>query len=101
MRSTMIGSLRIAVAALLVGALAAPALAATAAPGLKGNHPDRYIVQKGDTLWDISGRFLNEPWRWPDVWQVNPQAAEIGIVRPVLFFQANQQIKSTLAFKNL
>lgn len=37
------------------------------------NHPDQYTVVKGDTLWDISGKFLQQPWQWPQLWHNNPQ----------------------------
>jgi hypothetical protein len=35
------------------------------------NAPDQHVVVRGDTLWDISGKFLQHPWCWPRVWDMN------------------------------
>ncbi len=40
---------------------------------LQENAPDRHVVVKGDTLWDISEKFLKDPWLWPEVWQLNKE----------------------------
>lgn len=35
--------------------------------------PPIHVVKKGDTLWDLSGRYYGNPWKWPKVWSYNPQ----------------------------
>lgn len=52
-------------------ALAAPPAALAAPVTLRDDAPDRHVVVKGDTLWDISARFLKSPWLWPQLWQTN------------------------------
>lgn len=49
---------------------------------LAADYPERYTVVEGDTLWDISAKFLTDPWRWPEVWQSNPQVGNPDLIYP-------------------
>ena len=48
-----------------------PAFALAAAPEIRDNAPDRHVVVKGDTLWDISAKFFKDPWKWQQIWGMN------------------------------
>ncbi|MDN3653048.1 LysM domain-containing protein [Thalassotalea ponticola] len=49
---------------------------------VKENAPKTYVVQKGDTLWDISAMYLNEPWLWPQLWRINPEVNNPHLIYP-------------------
>lgn len=73
-----------AVRRLLLSTLVGCAISLSALANVQVNPsaPDRYTVQRGDTLWDISARFLSEPWRWPEIWQGNPQIRNPDLIYP-------------------
>lgn len=49
---------------------------------LSSNAPKSYIVEEGDTLWDISAIFLEDPWLWPDLWRANPAINNPNLIYP-------------------
>ena len=73
MRKTVLGLL---FCALLSAAHAGDVLS------LKAGHPQTYVVKRGDTLWDISAMFLDDPWLWPELWYYNPQVENPHLIYP-------------------
>jgi len=67
------------VAALTLGSLTA---FSQSSARLADDAPDQYVVQVGDTLWDIAATFLRDPWYWPEIWYVNPQVENPHLIYP-------------------
>lgn len=49
---------------------------------LNPDRPEVYVVERGDTLWDIAGEFLQQPWQWPAVWRANPEIENPDLIYP-------------------
>lgn len=49
---------------------------------IRSDAPLRYVVKKGDTLWDISGYYLRDPWYWPQLWYANPEIENPHLIYP-------------------
>ncbi|HTP50440.1 MAG TPA: LysM domain-containing protein [Anaeromyxobacteraceae bacterium] len=80
------------------GEEALPAPAPARAPGAAP--PDSYTVKPGDTLWDLSGRYLDNPWYWPKLWSYNPGIANPHWIYPgnvVRFFPAGEEAPAQVA----
>ncbi|NCP66589.1 MAG: LysM peptidoglycan-binding domain-containing protein [Paraglaciecola sp.] len=49
---------------------------------IKADAPQKYVVQKGDTLWDISRMYLDKPWLWPELWRTNTHIQNPHLIYP-------------------
>ncbi|MDE2091466.1 MAG: LysM peptidoglycan-binding domain-containing protein [Gammaproteobacteria bacterium] len=51
-------------------------------PEILPQAPRTYVVKKGDTLWGIASMYLQDPWRWPDIWYANPSIKNPHLIYP-------------------
>jgi len=84
MKAAMHAAWALSLTALLFGAnlFTSQSAQAAVADSIRGDAPSEYTVVEGDTLWDISRRFLTEPWLWPEIWEVNPQIENPHLIYP-------------------
>lgn len=52
------------------------------AKAVPADKPERYVVKKGDTLWDIAATILKNPWLWPEMWHINTQIRNPHLIFP-------------------
>jgi LysM repeat protein len=48
----------------------------------ESEEPQTYVIQKGDTLWGLSERFLKDPYHWPNLWARNPVLTNPHVIFP-------------------
>lgn len=116
MSLTVAGCARNPVESSPAAATAAPAAAADAAASepdpaeaaaepapprrmIRRDAPRQYVVKRGDTLWDIAGRFLDNPWVWPQVWRANPHIRNPHLIYPkdvITLTEVNGQTRLTV-----
>ena len=70
------------IGALTLGMSALNTHTQTSSPELRADRPESYTVVKGDTLWGISERFLEDPWRWKEIWKGNTQIENPDLIYP-------------------
>lgn len=63
-----------------ISRLAVAALAGGLAVGVAEG--TTHVVVKGDTLWDITGHYLGNPFQWPSIWKQNPQIKNAHWIYP-------------------
>jgi len=66
---------------------------------LKPGHPVEYVVKEGDTLWDLSQKFLDDAWLWPEIWQLNEQIENPHLIYPgdvIGLVYKGEQVKVTV-----
>ncbi|MEE9613538.1 MAG: LysM peptidoglycan-binding domain-containing protein [Thermodesulfobacteriota bacterium] len=68
--------------AFLCAAVVTLAPVVTAAEEVKEGEAVYHTIKKGDTLWDISEKFFNDPFRWPHLWKRNPYIKNPHLIYP-------------------
>jgi hypothetical protein len=67
---------------IIIACILLPIVAIADVLTIKKDAPTTYVVKKGDTLWDISGIFLKQPWLWPKLWRLNPDINNPHLIYP-------------------